>query len=169
MKIFLIGMPGSGKSTLGRQLAEALTMPFIDLDYEIEKMEGSSIKEIFSNRGEEHFRRAESAALKLWASSQSNFVLATGGGAPCFHDGINIINAVGLSIFLDVPVKELVKRVEQNKERPLLAVSEDPESRNKQLEEKLNHIRNTRLPVYRQASIVLENPSLDQVLHSIKN
>jgi shikimate kinase len=169
MKIFLIGMPGSGKSTLGRQLAEALSLPFVDLDHEIEKTEGTAIKEIFGNKGEEYFRKVESVALKLWAASSKDFVLATGGGAPCFHSGIKIINDAGISIFLDVPVTELVRRVEHNLDRPLLMISDDVDIRSKQLAEKINNIRVTRLPIYRQASIVLESPSLEQVLDRIKN
>src|SRR5436189_5502924 len=92
MKIFLIGMPGAGKSTLGRPLAAALNLPFVDLDKEIEKHEQKSIPEVFELRGEDYFRKSESTLLKSWAESNRSFVLATGGGAPCFHDGIEVIN-----------------------------------------------------------------------------
>jgi shikimate kinase len=150
MKFFLIGMPGSGKTTLGSKLAEALSLPFIDLDHEIEKKEGVQVKEIFAMKGENYFRQIESDTLKLFASSPENFVLATGGGAPCFHQGIDIINKSGTSIFLDVPIDEIVRRVESNTDRPLLAAADKAE-----LLSKLNGIRATRLSCYQKAGIVI--------------
>ena len=98
-KIYLIGMPGSGKTTLGLQLAEALQLPFVDLDKEIEKHEGKSVPDIFSQQGEAHFRQVESKLLKEWSASGKTFIMATGGGAPCNHHGIEVINRSGLSIF----------------------------------------------------------------------
>jgi shikimate kinase len=167
MKIFLIGMPGSGKSTIGRQIANELSMPFVDLDQEIEIQEGKLIKDIFSSKGEAYFRQIESNVLKLWCDSHGEFVLSTGGGAPCFHDGIEVINRAGLSIFLDVPVKELVRRVEKNSDRPLLSVKDDEHGEN-QLEEKLNGIRSNRLQYYKKASVTIESPTYHDVIRVIK-
>ncbi len=163
MKIFLIGMPGSGKSTLGRQLATELNLPFVDLDFEIEMQEGKTIKEIFSQPGEAAFRLAESKALKHFSLLNKSFVLATGGGAPCFHEGINIINQVGVSVFLDVSIDELASRVEQNTDRPLFHTLEKSE-----LIDKLTSIRDSRLKCYQQATITVVNPSLQKVLERIK-
>ena len=78
MKIFLIGMPGSGKSTLGRQVARHLGIEFVDLDAEIEKAEAKSISDIFSQQGEDYFRIVESRLLLEWAASTKAFVMATG-------------------------------------------------------------------------------------------
>lgn len=162
MKIFLIGMPGSGKTTLGKELAAHLGVDFVDLDAEIENFEGRSISEIFRQKGETDFRLLEARLLRDWAGGSRDFVMATGGGAPCFFNGMETINESGLSIFLDVPVPQLIERVRKNTERPLL-VSEDEQ----QLREKLMAMREKRLDCYRQAQVTLENPSLEEALKKI--
>lgn len=163
MKIFLIGMPGSGKTTLGRELASHLMIDFVDLDCEIEKSQQKSIAEIFRQQGEAHFRLVESRLLREWAASAKHFVMATGGGAPCFHRGMEIINAYGLSIFLDCRVPTLVDRVRQNRERPLLLAEDDEE-----LKDRLSRMRAERLDCYRQARIVLENPTGDALIRCVE-
>ena len=163
MKIYLIGMPGSGKSTLGKQLAAELTMLFVDLDREIEKQEGKSVSSIFSEKGEEHFRLAESQVLREWAGSQQSFVMATGGGTPCFHRGMEILNQTGLTIFLDVSVQELVARVEKKSNRPLLKSSTQEE-----LEKKLSDIRSGRIACYQQARITVNHPTKATLLDQIR-
>lgn len=162
MKIFLIGMPGSGKTTLGKQLASRLNVDFVDLDTEIEKAETMSISEIFASRGEDYFRLLESRLLRQWASGHHSFVMATGGGAPCFHKGVDVINEYGISIFLDCPVSELIARVRRNRERPLLLASDDNDLKNR-----LDTMRERRLACYRKAAIVLEDPSLANVLREL--
>ena len=162
MKIFLIGMPGSGKTTLGKELAAHLEVDFVDLDAEIESFEGKSISEIFRQKGETDFRLLEARLLREWAGGNRDFVMATGGGAPCFFQGMETINQSGLSIFLDVAVPELIERVRKNTERPLL-VSQDEQ----QLREKLMAMREKRLHCYRQAQVTLENPSLEEALKKI--
>jgi len=161
MKIFLIGMPGSGKTTLGSQVARELMMDFVDLDKEIERHELRSVPEIFLEKGEQHFREIESKLLHEWAASSKSFVMATGGGAPCFFKGIEVINKSGLSIFLDVPVPELVNRLRSKNDRPLLNADAGEK------EKVLNALREARYNCYTQASIVLQNPNLNKILESI--
>lgn len=81
-------MPSSGKSTLGRQIAKSLGYEFIDLDIRIEIAEGKKIAEIFSLNGEEYFRKIENQQLKK-IIKDNKMVVATGGGTPCFHDGLD--------------------------------------------------------------------------------
>ncbi|CAI8163774.1 MAG: Shikimate kinase [Cryomorphaceae bacterium] len=125
MKVFLIGYMASGKSTLGKALAGALTLPFIDLDVEIERTEGTSISEIVDSKGELHFRKIESGVLKDLLEQNDTGVFALGGGTPVFYNHMDLLNAEGETIFLDVPVGELAKRLEGDIKRPLIQNKED--------------------------------------------
>lgn len=155
-------MPGSGKTTLGRQLAKQLLTPFIDLDKEIEKQEGRSVQQIFAEHGEDYFRQIESSVLRDCSASGESFVMATGGGTPCFYDGIQVINKSGMSIFLDTPVKTLLSRLEKTTDRPLLLA---PDVKTK--EEKLQQLREYRLQFYQQAKIIVENADLTKLMAAI--
>jgi shikimate kinase len=161
MKIFLIGMPGSGKTTLGLQIATELHMAFVDLDQVITENEGKSIPDIFLERGEDYFRQVESKLLSEWAASNKSFVMATGGGAPCNYKGIDVINKSGLSIFLDVQVATLVERLKVKNDRPLLGNDLNEK------EKILKGLREARLSCYRQAKVTVENPDLDKMLEAI--
>ena len=120
MKVFLIGYMASGKSTLGKALAQALALPFIDLDVEIERTAGTAISEIITAKGELHFRKLESAVLKDLLQEQETGVFALGGGTPVFYNHMDLLNAEGETIFLDVPVGELAKRLEGDLKRPFI-------------------------------------------------
>ncbi len=163
MKIYLIGMPGSGKSTLGKQLADHLSLNFIDLDKVIEDHEQKDVKGIFREQGEDHFRLIESKLLHEWAGTEQSFVMATGGGAPCFHKGIDVINQTGLSVFLDVSIDTLLKRVHTNADRPLLNT---PDAKEK--DEKLRMIRTSRLSCYQQAHVIVIDPTFKKLAEAIQ-
>jgi shikimate kinase len=161
-KIYLIGMPGSGKSTFGQKLADELQLPFIDLDREIEREEGTSVSIIFSSRGESYFREVESKWLRSWASSKSSFVMATGGGAPCFHNGIRIINESGISVFLDVPARELIRRLEHENHRPLIPAEDK--------EKKIEELLATRLSFYNKAKLRADPlQPIEKIIGAIRN
>lgn len=162
MKVFLIGLPGSGKSTLGRALAGNLNMDFVDLDHVIEVRERAVIPEIFKFKGEDYFRRLESAVLREWAQMDKDFVMSTGGGTPCFYDGMALINASGVSVFLDESVDVIVSRLSANTHRPLLR-SDNAED----MRAKLEKLRSERLPIYQQAAIVVESPTVTKVSEAI--
>lgn len=163
MKVYLIGMPGSGKSTLGKQLAEEFSVDFVDLDQEIEKETGKAIQEIFLQKGEDHFRKIESELLNRWASSSKSYVMATGGGAPCFFQGIDTINQSGLSIFLDVSVEEIVRRLSSFEDRPLLHSKNELEKK-----EKLKTLLASRLAVYHKAAITVKNIAIRDLVEVIQ-
>lgn len=164
MRIFLIGMMGSGKTTLGRQLAARLGYTFVDLDEYLVQREGQSIAQIFERQGQEHFRRLERQALEEVVQAHEQAVISTGGGAPCFFDNINYINQHGTSIYLDVPVEQLVQRLlaQGLEERPLLA-GKSPAELNSFLAETLTH----RKQFYERATIALSDAqaSADNLLN----
>jgi shikimate kinase len=152
-KIFLVGMPGSGKSTLGRILAEQLAISFYDLDTEIEDIQGRSITDIFSNEGEEVFRRIEAATLLKIIDQNVDFVMATGGGTPCFYDGMKVMQRSGSTIYLDTPLEVLVARTKKKLHRPLLG--DHPEG-------KIKEIFTAREECYAQANFRLDTAGLDR-------
>ncbi len=118
-------MPGSGKSTLGRRLAAHFAYPFLDLDAAIVARAGRSIPAIFAAEGEAYFRQLEADALREVVARPGPLVLATGGGTPCFHANLAVLQAAGLTLWLDVPVPVLAARLRRGglAKRPLLAAA----------------------------------------------
>lgn len=163
--IFLIGLPSSGKSTLGKKLARLLDYRFVDMDKLIEKDQDMTIHEIFSTKGEDYFREVESRILKNTIENRS-VVIATGGGAPCFFDNMEFIKSNGLSIFLDVHHTELAKRIQNHgkDDRPLLSGATSLE-----LELEKKYIQ--RLPFYSQADFTvngdIEAPTLVEIVQKL--
>lgn len=122
VKIFLTGLMGSGKTTLGRQLAEAMGVRFVDLDEAVVVLAGQSIPEVFERQGEEAFRSMEAGMLEQFCSSEDAFVMATGGGTPCFGSNMDRMKDAGTTIFLDVPAEELARRLApDSSSRPLIS------------------------------------------------
>jgi len=119
-KICLIGMPGSGKTTLGQEIAKIFNYEFIDLDTFIKKETGLKISEIFSNKGEEYFRTLETLILKKIILNNKKIIISTGGG-------IILNNKKSLkktyNIYLECDINTLVKRLNSSKERPLIGVN----------------------------------------------
>jgi len=117
--VYLVGMPGSGKSSAGRAAADLLGIPFIDLDQEIESAAGASIEEIFRDEGEARFRELERDALERVAATPPA-VVACGGGVPLREDNRDLMRSTGSVVALDVPVGRLWARVAAGFPRPLV-------------------------------------------------
>lgn len=154
--IFLIGMPSSGKTTLGKELARHVRYRFLDTDRLIVKASAMEISEIFAQKSEPHFRELERDILRA-IRPNSKLVIATGGGMPCFFDNMAYIKAHGLSVFLDVSPDELhqrMKRINAN-ERPLYNPQDE------QLLLTLRQKYTARLPFYAQADVTLSGNELN--------
>ena len=124
-KIFLVGMMGSGKSYWTKKMAKWIKSAGYDLDDLIEMNEERTIAEIFSEDGEDQFRKIEAKILR-WFKEKKKFVLATGGGTPCFQDNMSWMKKEGVVIWLDESVEVLAKRLNEEKaHRPLIANLEE--------------------------------------------
>ncbi|NNI75168.1 shikimate kinase AroK [Pasteurella multocida] len=140
--IFLIGPMGAGKSTIGRQLAQLLSMDFVDSDNEIEQRAGADISWIFDVEGEDGFRKREERIINELTQRQG-IVLSTGGGAVLLKENRNHLSARGIVIYLETTVEKQYQRTQRDKKRPLLQEVEDP----RQVLEDLAKIRN---PLYEE-------------------
>jgi shikimate kinase len=136
--VYLVGMPGSGKSTVGAELAGRLGVPFIDLDDEIAREAGRGITEIFADEGEAGFRAREAAAL-VASSMHDPAVIACGGGVVLEPANRITLRSSGTCVFLDVPLDVLASRVEPNEDRPLIRAHGD-----------LERLLREREPLYRE-------------------
>ena len=125
MRYFLIGFMGSGKSKVGKIVAEQLHLKYIDLDEFIEESEQRSISDIFNNSGETYFRELEQQYFKE-IIKDDNILVSTGGGTPTFHNLIETMNEVGETIYLECSTEILFKRLHENKEkRPMISELSD--------------------------------------------
>ncbi|MFP4089569.1 MAG: shikimate kinase [Cyclobacteriaceae bacterium] len=164
MKVFLVGMPGSGKSTLGRQLGRLLDHTFIDLDHEIEHTMRMPVSEIFRRNGETYFRELERDTLDRIMHEHENFVLATGGGTPCFYDNMKAMNEAGITVYLDIPTSHIIGRMSAKgmADRPLFQQM-DPNNLVRDFDLKFSY----RIPFYRQAKIEIagEHITAERIAH----
>jgi shikimate kinase len=146
--IVLVGMPGCGKSAIGRRLAPRLDLPFVDADEEIERAAGKSIKEIFADHGEAYFRDGERRVIaRLLASGPQ--VLATGGGALMAEETRENIRRAGLSVWVKADVAVLVRRVSKRSNRPLFE-GRDPDV-------VMQELMRVRYPLFAAADIVVQS------------
>ena len=156
-KIFLIGMMGSGKSYWAKKIAKWNKCVGYDLDDIIEMNEEKTIPEIFSEDGEDAFRKTEAKIIR-WFKEKKKFVIATGGGTPCFHDNMNWMKKEGVVIWLDESIEVLVSRLTAQKaQRPLIANLDDNEIA-KFIQEKLVE----RNPIYQQANYRLSSDEIKE-------
>lgn len=155
MRIFLIGFMGCGKSTMGRSLASLLNLTFIDLDTYIEGKYFKTVPQIFAEEGEAEFRKKEHKALEE-VSLFDDVIVATGGGAPCFFDNMDVMNQAGFCVFLDVDIDTLVNRLLHSRtERPLIK-GKSPE----ELKSFIAELMQKRRSFYEMASYILKGSEI---------
>jgi len=162
--IVLIGPMGSGKTTVGRRLAEVLQNDFYDIDYEVINKTGVSIDHIFDIEGEEGFRKRESSILKDLCI-KPNIVLSTGGGAVLLEENRKMIEKMGLVIYLSSSVDQILRRTSKSKTRPLL---ENSPNRRKTISD----IIESRGPLYREVASIIINTNgkkLNEVIKEIRS
>ena len=143
MLLVLVGLPGSGKTTVGRQLARRLHLPFVDSDHAIEERLGCSIREFFEREGEERFRDIESEVLDALVREHQG-VLSTGGGSVLRPINRERLRAHGQVFYLRSSPEEVFRRLRHDQNRPLLQVI-DPQARLRELFDK-------RDPLYRETA-----------------
>ncbi len=165
--IYVIGLPGCGKTTLGIGLAKELGLEFIDLDEAIELTEGSTISDIFKTKGEDYFRNLERVVLHD-TFLKENVLVATGGGGACFFDNIEQINSNGKSLYLKVSVEELYKRLygKEVEHRPLLK-----DKTGEELKKEIRFKLENRKKYYEEAHHIVEgdNIQIKDLLFSLES
>lgn len=121
-RIYLWGFMGSGKTTVGKELAKRLQFTFVDLDERLESLERMNVSDIFSQKGQGYFRKLEQDTLRELSIANERIVVATGGGTPCYFDNAEIMNNSGLTVYLEVSPKAIKKRLSDQEisSRPLL-------------------------------------------------
>ncbi|WP_298366947.1 shikimate kinase [uncultured Lutibacter sp.] len=122
MKIVLLGYMASGKSAVGKILAQRLKMQFFDLDEYIEESEKLTISQIFSDKGEIYFRKKESEYLKELLNLEENCIISLGGGTPCYGNNMDIVLEKSKSFYLNASVQTIFNRIKsETSKRPLVA------------------------------------------------
>nr|WP_319272400.1 shikimate kinase [uncultured Draconibacterium sp.] len=156
MRVYLIGYMGCGKSRLGRRLSEHMGVQFVDMDDYIEERNCKTVPQIFADHGEDGFRQRERKALEE-LSEFTDVIIATGGGAPCFFDNIDLMNKTGKTVFLNIDPTILADRLMSSKtERPLI--------KGKSRDELVAFIDDTlkkRKQFYSQAQFEITEPDFD--------
>lgn len=156
--IFLVGPMGAGKTTIGRQLAEALDMEFLDSDHEIEARSGATIPWIFDVEGEAGFRKREQAMIEE-LTQRDNIVLATGGGAVLSEANRHCLKTRGTVIYLSASIEQLLQRTQRDRNRPLLQ-TEDPRA-------KLDELMQIREPLYREVADIVLETNTSNIRHAV--
>ena len=167
-RVYIIGMMGVGKTTIGRRLANQLGFSFHDLDQIIETKNNKKIHQIFEEKSEEYFRNLESSALKSFQNLNS--VLATGGGTPIFFNNLDWMLNSGVVVWFQLPLKMMAQRIIQSKEkRPLASANSEIE-----LQQQLETIYKEREKFYQKAHFIIETKNvssekLKNLANQIKN
>ena len=153
MKIVLLGYMASGKSSIGKRIGKKLQLPFIDLDDYISEREQLTIPELFKTKGEIYFRKKETQFLKELLKNENEFVLALGGGTPCYGNNMNIVNEFGVSFYLKSSLQNSYKKLSKAK--------------NKQTRPLISTISNDDLKEFIAKHLFERSPFYEQAAHTI--
>ncbi|MBR4584954.1 MAG: shikimate kinase [Bacteroidales bacterium] len=157
MRIFLVGFMGAGKSVIGRLLTKSLNHDFYDLDSEIESKYRTSVSSIFAKYDEACFRTLETTVLQSF-SDKNDFVMSCGGGTPCFNKNMELMNSLGITVYLKLPPDVLATRIYNSvKTRPLTA-----EKSQEELAEYVEKTLNSRESFYSMAKITVNCTDADK-------
>ncbi len=167
MRIYIIGMPGTGKTHFGRLMAKSLHLQFFDMDEQIEKREGALVRQIMLDKGEAYFRDVEHQVL-LKLSTYNNCVISCGGGAPMFYNNIDLMKNTGIVVWINTDLNLIAKRISQNLTRRPLFMGLNEE----EILHKLHEIYALRKKKYAKADLVAEinvvhNNSLTSVIQRV--
>lgn len=156
--VFLMGLPGCGKSTLGRALRD-IGYEFTDLDESVERRCGLSVADVIQRDGIDHFRRLEAAELQRIIDSGTPGVIACGGGTPCHADNMLRMNRAGLTVRLECCRSRLIRRLaEAGGVRPMFAdIAHDPDA----IESRIDRLQTEREPYYSQAAATFDSSRLE--------
>ncbi len=146
-------MPGSGKSTIGKALASELGYDFIDLDTNIEASEGATIQAIFELKGEAYFRQIEALELTRVSEKEGDYIIASGGGTPCFYSGLALMQKTGKVVFVNVGAEVLISRLKSDTQRPLLKEG---------VEKRIQELEKERIEIYSKAEIIINADQLSK-------
>jgi shikimate kinase len=161
--IILIGFMGSGKSSVGKKLAKLLGIPFVDSDLAIENKTSKTINQIFEEEGEEKFRLLEKEFISE-VDPDSSLVIATGGGMPCFHNNIGMLNQKGMTFYLQLDVDNIIIRTSSVTNRPLILQWKEQNLLREKISEKLFE----REIFYKKAHHIIDaNLSIPQIVTQI--
>ena len=159
--IFIVGMPGSGKSTMAKYLSSETSFKYLDLDEEIELKSKKSVSKIFEIDGEESFRVLEKETLDEIIQKEEKFILATGGGTPSYDDNMKKMNKNGITIFLNTSPEILIERISRKNKRPLFNSTN--------IREKVSKILNERIKFYKQSKYSIINNNREKALSIINS
>jgi shikimate kinase len=166
MLIYLIGLPGSGKSTIGKTLAQKLNYAYFDMDDVICVQEKKTIEELFADKGENYFRELEHSVLHD-TFDLKNTIISTGGGVPCYFDNMVEMKKHGLTIFINPTTEELANRLfgQGGENRPMLKGKS-----HKQVLDFIEAKYKERAPYYEQAKLIFSTNKLkpEDLLNRLK-
>ena len=160
-KIFIVGMPGSGKSTMAKYLSSETSFKYLDLDEEIELKSKKSVSKIFEIDGEESFRVLEKETLDEIIQKEEKFILATGGGTPSYDDNMEKMNKNGITIFLNTSPEILIERISRKNKRPLFNSTN--------VREKVSKIFDERIKFYKRSKHTIINNNRENALSIINS